>query len=331
MASMSETRARITGIGKAVPKKVLTNEDFEEFLDTTDEWIVKRTGMKKRHVVGEGESTATLAVAAAREALEKTGSTADQLDLIICTTITPEMQCPSTACFVHDALGCGDIPAFDIAAACSGFVYGISVADQFIRSGTYKKVLVIGADAMSRTADYTDRGTCILFGDGAGAAILEPAEPGKGVKHISLHADGTGWDLIHMPAGGSRTPASHETVEQRQHYTQMRGREVYKFAVEKMQWLMGNCMESLGLTAEDIDLVVPHQVNMRIINSAAQRFGFPREKLFVNIEEYGNTSAASIPIALSEAMDEGKIQEGSTVMLVAFGAGLTWGGAILQF
>ena len=328
---MSELRARITGIGIAVPKKVLTNQDFEKFLDTTDEWIVKRTGMKARHVVGEGESTATLAIAAARQVLEKTGTSADELDLILVTTITPEMQCPSTACFVHDALGCGDIPAFDIAAACSGFVYGLSVADQFIRTGTYKKILLIGADAMSRTADYTDRGTCILFGDGAGAAILEPVAGDKGIQHISIHADGKGWDLIHMPAGGSRTPASHETVDQRLHYTQMRGREVYKFAVEKMQWLMGNCMESCGMTAEDIDLVVPHQVNMRIIDSAAKRFDFPREKLFVNIEEYGNTSAASVPIALAEAMDAGKIQDGTTVMLVAFGAGLTWGGAILKF
>ncbi len=329
---MAETRARIKGMGKAVPEKVLTNQDFEEFLDTSDEWIVQRTGMKRRHIVGDDESNGSLAIAAAKDVLAKTNTSPDELDMIICATITPEMPYPATACFVHEALGCGDIPAFDMSAACSGFVYGLGVASQFIQSGVHKTILVIGADAMSRTSDYTDRGTCILFGDGAGAAILEATdEPGKGLSYFTLHADGTGRDLIEMPAGGSKLPATHDTIDQRLHFTKMKGREVYKFAVERMQWLMKQCMDASGLTAEDVDLVVPHQVNMRIIDSASQRSGFPREKVFVNIEEYGNTSAASVPIALAEAMDAGRIQDGSTVMLVAFGAGLTWAGAMLQF
>jgi 3-oxoacyl-[acyl-carrier-protein] synthase-3 len=211
-------------------------------------------------------------------------------------------------------------------------VYGLSVATQFIESGAYKKILLIGAETMTRSADFTDRGTCILFGDGAGAALIEATEePDKGVQYITMKAAGKGWDLIHIPGGGSRTPPTHEMVDEKLHCTKMKGREVYKFAVAKMQWLIGDCMEAQGLTVDDVDLVVPHQVNMRIINSATQRFGFPREKVFVNIEKYGNTSSASVPIALAEALEQGRITEGSTVLLAAFGAGLTWAGAVVRF
>jgi 3-oxoacyl-[acyl-carrier-protein] synthase-3 len=310
----------------------MTNADFERILDTSDEWITQRTGMKVRHIVGEGESTATLAIGAAKKVLAKTGVDANDLDLIICATITPEMPYPATACFIQDALDCGEIPAFDISAACSGFVYGLSVATQFIEAGAYKRILLVGAECMTRTADFTDRGTSILFGDGAGAAIIEATDdPDKGVQYLTLKASGGGWDLIHQPGGGARTPATHESVEAREHFTKMKGREVYKFAVAKMQWLIGHCMEAQGLTVDDVDLVIPHQVNLRIIDSATQRFGFPREKVFVNIEKYGNTSSASIPIAMAEAIEQGRIKEGFTVLLAAFGAGLTWAGAVIRF
>jgi 3-oxoacyl-[acyl-carrier-protein] synthase-3 len=329
---MPKCRAIIRGVDFAVPAGTMTNADFEKILDTSDEWITQRTGMKVRHIVGEGESTATLAIDACRKVLAKTGVDAGDLDLIICATISPEMPYPATACFIQQALDCGEIPAFDISAACSGFVYGLSVATQFIETGAYKRILLVGAESMTRTADFTDRGTCILFGDGAGAALIEATNDlSKGVQYLCLKADGNGWDLIHQPGGGSRIPATHESVEAREHFTKMKGREVYKFAVAKMQWLIGHCMEAQGLTVDDIDLVVPHQVNMRIINSATQRFGFPREKVFVNIEKYGNTSSASVPIALAEALQQGRITEGSTVLLAAFGAGLTWAGAVIRF
>jgi len=324
-------RAAITGLGAAVPDKVMTNSDYEKFLDTSDEWITKRTGIKERRLVSDGESTVPLAIGASRRALKQAGVEPEQLDLIICATITPDMILPASACFIQDALGAKDVPAFDISAACSGFLYGLSVASQFIETGKYKRVLVIGADALSRFADFTDRGSCILFGDAAGAAVLEPTDqPGKGILYTVMHTDGGGWDYIHVPAGGARAPATHETVDRRLHYVKMRGRDVYKFAVEKMQWLLGDCMEKCHLAADDVDLVVPHQVNIRIIESAAGKFNFPMEKVYVNIDRYGNTSGASIPLALAEAQKAGKIASGSMLLLVAFGAGLTWAGAVVR-
>lgn len=324
-------RAAIVGLGAAVPEKVLTNADFEKFLDTSDEWITQRTGIRERRIASEGQSTATLGTTAAKNALADAKLSPEDLDLIIVATVTPDMTMPSTACCIQKDLGTGDIPAFDIGAACSGFIYALSVGSKFIESGTYKRVLVIGTETLSRVADYTDRGSCVLFGDGAGAVILEGTDdPDRGLLYSVLHADGNGWDFIHIPAGGSRSPASLETVGNREHYIKMRGREVYKFAVEKMQWLLGNCMEECGLTVDDVDMVVPHQVNSRIIQSAAQKFNLPMDKVFVNIDIYGNTSAASIPLAMQHARDEGRIGPGSTVVLVAFGAGLTWAGAVVR-
>lgn len=324
-------RAAITGLGSAVPERVMTNSDFEKFLDTNDEWIAQRTGIRSRHVVGPGETTASLAAQAAKAALADAKISADQLDLIIVATISPEMIFPATACFVQAAIGAKNVPAFDISAACSGFVYGLTVASKFIETGTYKRIMVIGAESLSRFSDYTDRGSCILFGDGAGAAILEPTEdPNRGLIHSVLHADGEGWDYIHVPAGGSRTPATHQTVDARMHYIKMRGREVYKFAVDKMQWLLGDCLEKCNLTVADVDMVVPHQVNTRIITSATEKFGFPMDKVYVNIDRFGNTSAASVPLALTECRNAGKIKVGSTVVMVAFGAGLTWAGAVVK-
>lgn len=323
-------RAAVTGLGIALPERVMTNADYEKIVDTSDEWITQRTGIKERHIVGEGESTATLGAEAARRALADAGIKPTDLDLIICATITPDMTCPSTACFIQDEIGAKDVAAFDLAAACSGFLYGLSVAAKFIETGTYRRILVLGAETLSRFTDYTDRTSCVIFGDGAGAAVLEPSEDaGRGIRHTVMHADGTGWDLIHVPAGGSRTPASHETVDAHGHFLKMRGRDVYKFAVEKMQWLLGDCMSACELTVADVDMVVPHQVNIRIIKSAAEKYGFPMDKVYVNIDRYGNTSAASIPLAMDDARREGLIGPGSTLLLVAFGAGLTWSGVVL--
>ncbi len=263
--------------------------------------------------------------------MEDAGVSPTELDLIICATVSPDMPFPAAACFIQEALGATDVPAFDVSAACSGYIYALAIASKFIETGTYKKVLIIGSDTLSRFSDYTDRGSCILFGDGAGAAVLEPTDaPGKGVQYTVMHANGGGWDYIHVPAGGVREPASHTTVDQHRHYVKMRGRDVYKFAVEKMQWLLGECMRRCNLTVDDVDLVLPHQVNIRILRSAAEKHGFPLEKVYVNIDRYGNTSAASIPLAMAEASRDGKIGPGSTVMLVAFGAGLTWAGAVVR-
>ena len=324
-------RAAITGLGSAVPDKVLTNADLEKLVDTSDEWITQRTGIKQRRVVSPGESTASLATQAARKALADAGLSAGDLDMIICATITPEMIFPATACFVQHDLGAGDVPAFDISAACSGFIYGLAIAGRFIESGAHRRVLVIGAEALSRFTDYTDRASCVLFGDAAGAAVMEAVEDGdRGLQYSVLHADGSGWDFIHVPAGAARTPASQQTVDAREHFIKMRGRDVYKFAVEKMQWLLGDCMTQCHLTPADIDMVIPHQVNLRIIASAAEKFGLPMEKMYINIDRYGNTSAASIPLAMCEARAEGKIGPGSLLLLAAFGAGLTWAGAVVR-
>jgi len=316
----------------SVPDHVMSNRDFEKFLDTSDEWITQRTGIRQRRIAGAGESTATLAAQAARAALQDAGLTPDQVDMIICATISPEMIFPAVACFVQAQLGVDNIPAFDISAACSGFLYGLAAGSKFIETGMYRRVLVIGAETLSRFSDYTDRSSCILFGDGAGAAVLEACQDRqRGIRYSVMCASGSGWDYIHVPGGGSRNPATHETVDQRLHYIKMRGRDVYKFAVEKMQWLLADCMDKCGLKPADVDLVVPHQVNIRIIESAAKRVNFPLEKVFINIDRYGNTSAASIPMALVEARREGRIKEGSMVVLVAFGAGLTWAGTVVRF
>lgn len=328
---MTHPRATILSMGSAVPDRVLTNHDFERLVDTSDEWITTRTGIKERRVCGEDEATSDLAVAAARKALDEAGLAPTDLDLIICCTLTPDMPLPATACFVQKVLGATDVPAFDLAAACSGFVYGLSVGEQFIRTGTYRRVLVIGVDTLSHMTDYTDRRTCILFGDGAGAVVLGPTEKqGEGILYTVLHADGEGWDYIHIPAGGSRTPATQQTVEAHEHFIRMRGRDVYKFAVEKMQWLLGDCLAACDLTPDDVDLLIPHQVNTRIINSAAEKYDFPLERVYVNIDRYGNTSAASIPLAMDEAFRVGRIAPGSLVLLAAFGAGLTWAGAVIR-
>lgn len=327
---MSNYSAIIAGTGSSLPEKRLTNDELSTMVDTNDEWIVKRTGIRERRIAGPGESTATLATAAARRALEAAGLEPKDLDLIICGTISPEMTFPSTACFVAAALGLNSTPAFDIAAACSGFIYTLETATSFIKAGRYQNVLVIGAETLSRLTDYTDRSSCILFGDGAGAVVLQRSNDARrGVIYSSLHADGNGWEMLCCHPG-SRHPVDAVMLEARGQYMKIKGREVYKFAVQRFEELIEDAMRKCELTPESIKLIVPHQVNQRIIDSAMDKLGLGIEKAFVNIDRYGNTSAASIPIALDEAIRGGKLAKGDVAVLVAFGAGLTWANAVIR-
>ena len=323
--------AGIIGIGSFAPQKVLTNLDLEKIVDTTDEWILTRSGIRERHIVDDGVNTSDLALEASKRALECAGLPVEKLDLIICATITGDMPFPATSCLVQDKLGATDVPAFDLQAGCSGWVYGLSTASQFVRTGTYDHVLVIGADILSRFTDWTDRSTCVLFGDAAGAVVIGPTTPGTGVLAASLGADGSGGELLRMDAGGSKLPTSEETVKNRQHYIRMEGREVFKFAVRIMGEASVQALEMCDLTPADVDLFVPHQANIRIIDAAVNRLGLPEDKVFINVQNYGNTSAASIPLALDEAYRQGRIREGDIVVVVGFGAGLTWAASVLKW
>ena len=327
---MSEFGAIIKGTGSFVPEKRLTNDDLSKLVDTNDEWIVQRTGIRERRIAGKDESTATLATAAARRALDAAGLEPKDIDLIVCGTITPEMTFPSTACFVAASLGLNSTPAFDVAAACSGFLYALETGASFIKAGRYRNVLVIGAETLSRITDYKDRGSCILFGDGAGAVVLQrSSDPKRGVIYSSLHADGSGWEMLFCKPG-SRFPIEEGLLGAGDQYMKIKGREVYKFAVTRFEELIEDAMRKCELTPETVSLIVPHQVNQRIIDSAMQKLGLPPEKAFVNIDKYGNTSAASIPIALDEAWRAGKIKQDDVVIFVAFGAGLTWANAVVR-
>jgi 3-oxoacyl-[acyl-carrier-protein] synthase-3 len=308
----------------------LTNDDLSKLVDTNDEWIVQRTGIRERRIAGPGESTATLATAAARRALEAANLEPKDIDLVVCGTITPEMTFPSTACFVAAALGMTSTPAFDVAAACSGFLYTLDTAASFIKAGRYRNVLVIGAETLSRITDYKDRGSCILFGDGAGAVVLQRSGDAKrGLIYSALHADGTGWEMLCCKPG-SRFPIEESLVETRDQYMKLKGREVYKFAVQRFEELIEDALRKCELTPDTVSLIIPHQVNQRIIDSAMHKLGLPAEKAFVNIDKYGNTSAASIPIALDEAWRAGRIKPNDVLVFVAFGAGLTWANAVVR-
>jgi len=322
--------AIVTGTGSALPEKRLTNADLSKMVDTNDEWIVQRTGIKERRIAGDDESTASLATIAARRALDAAGVEPSEVDLIIVATITPEMVFPSTACFVGAALGLKSTPAFDMSAACSGFIYALNTGANFIRAGQYKTVLVIGAETLSRIVDYTDRSSCILFGDGAGAVVLQRSnDASKGLVYSSLHADGSGAEVMKcMP--GSKHPINAELIAARDQYMKIRGREVYKFAVTKFGELIEDAMRAAELTKDQVKLIVPHQVNQRIIDSAMEKLEMSADKAHVNIDRYGNTSSASIPIALDEAWRAGKILPGDSIVFVAFGAGLTWANAVLK-
>ncbi|WP_028530800.1 beta-ketoacyl-ACP synthase III [Paenibacillus sp. HW567] len=319
----------IIGTGKYVPERILTNSDLEKIVETNDEWIVSRTGIRERHIAAPHEATSDLAYEAALKALDSAGMKAEDLDLIIVATVTPDSTFPSTACILQDKLGAKGAAAFDLSAACSGFVYSLATATGFIQNGMYNNALVIGADTLSRITDYSDRNTCVLFGDGAGAVIIGEVPEGRGFQSFDLGAEGSGGSLLKMEAGGSRLPASHQTIEDKKHFIYMNGREVFKFAVRVMGTATERVLTKAGLGKENIDLFVPHQANIRIIQSAMQRLDLPPEKCVINVDKYANTSAASIPLALVEAAEEGRMKEGDTVLMVGFGGGLTWGASVL--
>jgi 3-oxoacyl-[acyl-carrier-protein] synthase-3 len=323
--------AHITGWGMSVPSQVLTNEDLSRMVDTSDEWILSRTGIRERHIASPRESTATLAADAAAKALIVAGVPARRIDLIIVATSLPEHYFPSTACIVQDRLGAGDAAAFDILAACSGFVYALSVASQMIVSGAYNCALVIGSETLSRLIDWNDRSTCVLFGDGAGAVVVQSSEKPGGLLSFSLHADGSGSDSLIVPAGGSKLPATLETIEDNKHTIVMDGKSVYRFATRVIETSVREAIAKAGLSLEDIRLIVPHQANRRIIESAAKDMEIPMDRFVVNVDRYGNTSSASIPIALCEAVAGGRIHAGDNIVFVAFGGGLTWGSAVVKW
>lgn len=327
----NELGAMIVATGRAVLKKTLTNQDLEKLIDTSDEWIVDRTGMKVRHIADEGVTTSDISAEAAMIALKKAGVSPEEVDTIIVGTVSGDMPFPSTACYVQQKINAKNAAAFDISAACSGFLYALNIGNSLIKTGTAKNVLIIGAEVLSRFTDYKDRNTCILFGDGAGAALLQPSDGKRGVLKTYWQSDGNLSHLLYMPGGGSKHPASHETVDEGLHYLKMAGREVFKYAVNAMSGAAIRILEDTGLTGDDIDLLITHQANQRIIKATAQKANISPEKVYMNIERYGNTSAASIPIALDEAITEGRLLPGHRCLLVAFGGGFTWGSAIVQF
>lgn len=318
-------RGRVSGTGSAVPDRVLTNLDLEKMVDTTDEWIVSRTGIKERRIASADEYTSTFATRAALQALEMSGVTPDELDMIIVATVTPDFQFPSTACILQNNIKAHNATAFDISAACSGFIYALSTVDKFIKAGTVKKALVIGAEVLSRIVDWTDRNSCLLFGDGAGAVVVEAVPGDHGIQDSVLRSDGSYWDLLYLPSPGSRNPVTQKALDDRLVYIRMQGNEVFKLAVRAMEEVALKLLASGGYSKDDIDLFIPHQANKRIIDSIGKRLGVPEDKIFVNIDHYGNTSAASIPIALDEANRSGRIKPGDLVLFDSFGGGLTWG------
>ncbi len=323
-------RVGIIGVGSYVPKKILVNKDLEKMVETSDEWITTRTGIKERHIAAKEESTSVLAFKAAQAALKNANLKAEDLDLIIVATITPDMPFPATACFVQDLLGAKKAACFDVGAACAGFVYGMIIAQQFINSGLYKYVLVVGAEKLSAVTDWEDRNTCVLFGDGAGAAILSAVEKG-GILSSYLGSDGFLSELLMLPGGGSRHPASKETLEKRLHFIKMRGNEVFKLAVKIMSDAVCKALKKCKLNVEDIDCFIPHQANLRILDAVARKMGLSQEKIFFNVAQYGNMSSASTAVALSEAFFSGRFKSGDIIVLDAFGAGLVWGSCVIEW
>lgn len=328
---MNRKAVGIIGTGRYVPEKILTNQDLEQMVDTSDEWIVTRTGIRERRIAAADQASSDLAYEAAKLAIERAGISAEDIDLIIVASITPDHFFPATACLLQEKLGAKRAAAFDLSAACSGFIYGLANGSNFIAAGIYKHVLVVGAECLSKITDYTDRNTCILFGDGAGAVVLGEVPEGKGFQSFVLGADGSGGPLLEMAGGGSRMPSTMNSIEQKKHYMYMNGREVFKFAVRIMGSAAEEALEKAGLNKSDIDLLVPHQANIRIVESALERLQLSEEKCMVNLHKYGNVSAASIPIALAEAVEEGRISSGDCVVLVGFGGGLTWGSSVIRW
>jgi 3-oxoacyl-[acyl-carrier-protein] synthase-3 len=321
----------IAGIGSYVPEKILNNHDLEKMVDTSDEWITTRTGIKERRIAAKDECTSDMAATAAQRAMKMAGVTADQIDLIIVATITPDMPFPATACFVQHKIGAKRAAAFDLEAACSGFIYGLEIGQQFIMSRTHDTVLVIGAEKLSAITDWKDRNTCVLFGDGAGAAVLQNRENAHGLLTVVMGSDGGKANLLFMPGGGSRCPATKESVDARQHFLRMEGKETFKNAVQAMCSAAAEVLRRCELDISRVKCVIPHQANRRIIDAVGERLGATPEQMFVNLQKYGNTSAASVAIALDEAVASGKIQRGDLILLIVFGAGLTWGAAVIEW
>ena len=322
--------SKIVGLGMYAPPKKLTNHDLEKMVQTNDAWITERTGIKSRRIAELGAANSDLGLLAAQKALADAGTRADEIDLIVVGTCTPDMPLPSTACFLQMKLGARNAFAMDVNAACSGFLYSLSVADALIRAGRARKALVIGSEILSSVTDYTDRATCILFGDGAGAAVLAECPDGDGILSCHLHSDGNLWELIHCPGGGTVNPLTPDLISRRMIYIRMMGNETFKHAVTKMGEVALKALSQNGYGIEDVALFIPHQANLRIVGAIGKRLGVPPERIFVNLERYGNTSSASIPIALAEAKAQGRIRPGDLVLLVAFGAGLTWGSVLVR-
>jgi 3-oxoacyl-[acyl-carrier-protein] synthase-3 len=324
-------RAKITGTGSAVPDRILSNLELELMVDTSDEWITTRTGIKTRHIASDSDFTSTLATRAAQNALALANIDPAELDLIVVATVTPDFPFPATACLVQNNLKAVKAAAFDISAACSGFLYGISIVEKYIRSGAARKGLVIGAEILSRIVDWSDRNTCCLFGDGAGAVVLEASEGDHGVLSSHIHSDGSYWELLHQPGVGNRNPASQRVLTDKLHYIAMQGNEVFKLAIRAMEETAHEALSTNNMTTSDIDLFIPHQANKRIVDAIGKRLGFSEQQLYINLDRYGNTSSASIPLALDEANRSGRLTEGDIVLFDAFGGGLTWGAVLARW
>ena len=324
-------RSRIIGTGSYLPDKILSNRDLEQMVDTTDEWIITRTGISERRIAAPDEYTSTLAFNASEKALQMAGITAEDLDLIIVATVTPDFPFPSTACLLQSRLKAVNAVAFDISAACSGFIFGLATADKYIRTGAVKNALVVGAELLSRIVDWTDRNSCLLFGDGSGAVVIQATDADAGVLDSFMKSDGTNWELLYQPAPGSRNPASQQVLDERLNFIRMQGNEVFKLAVRAMEDAANHVLAAGGFSVEDVALFIPHQANRRIIDAAGKRLAVPEEKIYVNIDRYGNTSSASIPIALDEANRSGLLKQGDLLLLDAFGGGLAWGAMTIRW
>ena len=328
---MTQHNAGIIGMGHAYPEGVLTNADLEKIVETSDEWITSRTGIKQRHKAGANEYTSQFGTAAAKQAIERAGIDVTDIDIIVCATTTPDQIMPSTGALIQAQIGAVNAAGMDVFAACSGFLYGVTMVESMIRTGQIKYALVIGAEVLTKYVDYTDRGTCVIFGDGAGAAVLGPVPEGKGILATKIKSDGRYEEQLYAPGGGTKLGTSHETIDNGMHFFKMKGNELFKVAVRSMADISAEMVEKAGYTVDDIDIVIPHQANQRITDAVASRLGVPEEKVYSNIAEHGNTSSASIPIAIDECIESGKIKEGSLVLLTAFGGGVTWGGTVIRF
>ena len=328
---MTQNNAGILGMGHAYPEGILTNADLEKIVETSDEWITSRTGIRQRHKAADNEYTSQFGTTAARMALERAGLKPEDLEIIICATTTPDQIMPSTGALIQAQIGATNAAGMDVFAACSGFLYGLTMVESMIRTGAIKYALVVGAEVLTKYVDYTDRGTCVIFGDGAGAAVLGPVNSGSGILATKIKSDGRYEEQLYAPGGGTKLGTTHDTIDNRMHYFKMKGNELFKIAVRSMADISAEMLEKARLTVDDVDFVIPHQANQRITDAVASRLGVPDEKVYSNIAEHGNTSSASIPIAMDECIESGKIKKGDTVLLTAFGGGVTWGATIVKF